>query len=231
MAIEGTDYLDDGRPLYLMTYRYAYRRIMNEAPKATSHRVYAVYQCIIDHASNGDERTHERTGSFPSYKRIAEEANVSRSTAIECVKILVSLNLLTVTARHTNDGDVTSNLYTITYEAEGSPVSGLGVPVSELPRPLSVSPQSAESTHLVRIPDPTYIPEPDPSIREQEPPSISSVDKPDPFGLERPRLERLGIHSLADYAKLTHRNFPPGDPAYGVLLAEEAARKQGREGV
>ena len=87
----------------------------------------------------------DKATAFPSYKTIAKDAHVSRTSAINGVKALVLLDYLSKRAQESSQGDPTSNLYTI---------SGEGSQIFVLPRPntASNSPQAAPKLDL-RIPD------------------------------------------------------------------------------
>lgn len=90
-------------------------------------RIYAV----IARRADRDKAT-----AFPSYKTIARDAHVSRTSAINGVKALVLLGYLSKKAQESGQGDPTSNLYTI---------SGEGSQIFILPRPIiaPVMPQAA----------------------------------------------------------------------------------------
>jgi DnaD/phage-associated family protein len=99
-------------------------------------RIYAVIARRAD---------RETATAFPSYSTIAEDAHVSRTSAVNGVKRLVKLGYLSKQARESGQGDPTSNLYTI---------SGEGSQIFVLPRPntASNSPQAAPNLDH-RIPD------------------------------------------------------------------------------
>jgi DnaD/phage-associated family protein len=84
-------------------------------------RIYAV----IARRADRDKAT-----AFPSYKTIAADAHVSRTSAIDGVKVLVQLGYLSKRAQESGQGDPTSNLYTI---------SGEGSQIFVLPRPNTTS--------------------------------------------------------------------------------------------
>lgn len=52
--------------------------------------------------------------SFPSYSTIGENCSISRRTAIEAVKELEAIGLVTKQAQKTKKGDHASNLYIVT---------------------------------------------------------------------------------------------------------------------
>ena len=91
-------------------------------------RIYAV----IARRADRDKAT-----AFPSYKTIAADAHISRTSAINGVKALVQLGYLSKRAQESGQGDPTSNLYTI---------SGEGSQIFVLPRANAVSnsPQAAQ---------------------------------------------------------------------------------------
>jgi DnaD/phage-associated family protein len=80
-------------------------------------RIYAVIARRAD---------REKATAFPSYATIADDAHVSRTSAINGVKALVLLGYLSKQAQESGQGDPTSNLYTI---------SGEGSQIFILPRP------------------------------------------------------------------------------------------------
>jgi DnaD/phage-associated family protein len=113
--------LPDSDPAF-RTAPVAYTRIPDSVlldPRLTAGqlRIYAV----IARRADRDKAT-----AFPSYKTIARDAHVSRTSAINGVKALVRLGYLSKQAQESGQGDPTSNLYTI---------SGEGSQVFVLPRP------------------------------------------------------------------------------------------------
>jgi DnaD/phage-associated family protein len=73
----------------------------------------------------------ESASAFPSYNTIAEDAHISRRSAINGVKALVKSGYLAKRPQESGQGDATSNLYTIS--GEGSEIfAPRGVPTDEV---------------------------------------------------------------------------------------------------
>jgi len=75
----------------------------------------AVYNVLVSYANQHGQN------AFPSYQTIAEKIDISRPKAIETIKLLVDVGLITKTERYDNAGDKTSNAYTIVNVKGGKP--------------------------------------------------------------------------------------------------------------
>ncbi|MBK8138338.1 MAG: helix-turn-helix domain-containing protein [Chloroflexi bacterium] len=93
----------------------------------------------------------ESASAFPSYNTIAQDANISRRSAINGVKALVKAGYLAKRPQESGQGDATSNLYTIS--GEGSEIFALrSVPSGKVVQSLhyvspGIEPKAVQNLH------------------------------------------------------------------------------------
>lgn len=89
---------------FFVIHRTNYARLL-AIPRPERKHALAVFAVLSAHADGATGET------YPSYRTIADEAGVGRSTAIKAVHTLAEYGLLTITHRHDADGDHAANLY------------------------------------------------------------------------------------------------------------------------
>ncbi len=101
------DRLRDKRPAYYPIYKRDFALFAKIPAKQRPYAI-AAYNVICYHANNQTDT------AFPSYNTIAELSGMSRRMAMEAVRLLAEVGMLTVMARHKEGtNEPTSNLYTL----------------------------------------------------------------------------------------------------------------------